>query len=92
MVDAFLNEVKTAAGILTKFTLYIVGQEVPIASFSCLWRIRGMTQGLGAFFFFWVVLGVVVKVLAVWQVQVLGSESWDQSPFLYSNQNENKNI
>ena len=42
-----------------------------------------------AFFFSWVVAGAVVKVLAIGQVVVLGS---DVSLFLSANHDENQNI
>ena len=47
-----------------------------------------MTRGFVASFFSWLVVGDVVKVLAVWQVLVPGSDE----PFLSANQNENQNI
>ena len=45
-----------------------------------------MTQGLLAFFFSRVVVGVEIKVLAVWQVVALGSDI-----FFSANHNEHQN-
>ena len=51
-------------------------------------RYKTKPRGFVAFFFTRVLVGAVVKVLAVWQVQVLGSVGH----FLSGNLNENENI
>ena len=77
LLPGVLNEVKTAAGILTKLLQHKMSVCVKSARrflyhpFSCLWRIQGMTQGFGTFLSFGWWWGRV-KGAVRWQVLVLG--------------------
>ena len=71
VVDAFLNEVKNCSQhpdkILETWSISLSGGSYSIL-FLVFERFRAWPRGLVAFFFSWVVLGAMVKVLAVWPV------------------------